>query len=64
MKIVIVGLIVRTGRAFEVRVIDDHDLTKRKFTYGNLKQARRAAAAWSAAYGDCPVIDQTEGRKP
>jgi len=31
-----------------------------KFTYSNLQQARRAAAAWSTAYGDCPVIDQPE----
>jgi hypothetical protein len=60
MKIVIVG----KGRMFEVRVIDDQGLTTRKFTYGDLHQARRAAAAWSTAYGNCPVIDQTEGRKP
>jgi hypothetical protein len=60
MKIVIVG----TDREFEVRVIDDQGLTIRKFTYRDLQQARRAAAAWSTAYGNCPVIDQTEGQKP
>jgi hypothetical protein len=60
MKIVIVG----TNRMFGVRVINERGLAIRKFTYGNLEQARRAAVAWSAAYGDCPVIDQTEGRKP
>jgi hypothetical protein len=58
MKIVIVGI----DRMFEVRVIDDQGLTKRKFTYGDIQQARRAATAWSAAYGDCAVIDQTEER--
>ena len=58
VKIVIVGV----DRMFEVRVINARGLTTRKFTYGDLQQARRAAAAWSAAYGDCPVIDQTEGR--
>jgi len=60
MKIVIVG----TDRMFEVRVINDRGLTTRKFSYSNLQQARRAAIAWSAAYGDCPVLDQTEGPKP
>jgi hypothetical protein len=59
MKIVIVDI----DRMFEVRVINDRGLMTRKFTYGNLQQARRAAAAWSAAYGDCPVIDQTAERK-
>jgi hypothetical protein len=59
MKIVIVG----TNAVFEVRVIDDHGLTKRKFTYSDVQHARRAAAAWSTAYGDCAVIDQTEERK-
>jgi hypothetical protein len=58
-KIVIVG----TDRTFEVRVIDDRGVTMRRFTYVNLQNARRAASAWSAVYGDCPVIDQTEGQK-
>lgn len=60
MKIVIVG----TDRMYEVRVINDRGLTTRKFSYGDLQQARRAAAAWSTAFGDCPVIDQAEGGKP
>jgi hypothetical protein len=55
MKIVIVGI----DRLFEVRVIDDQGLTTRKFTYNDVRRARRAAAAWSAAYGDCKVVDQT-----
>jgi hypothetical protein len=54
--------IVRTADAFEVRVIDDRGVTTRKFTYVNLQNARRAASAWSAVYGDCPVIDQTGGK--
>ena len=60
MKIVIAS----TDLGFEVRIIDDRGVTTRKFTYNDVKRARRAADAWSAAYGDCPVIDQTEGRKP
>ena len=57
MKIVIVGV----DRMFEVRFINDRGLTDEEVP-GDLQQARRAAAAWSAAYRDCPVIDQTEGR--
>lgn len=59
MKIVIVG----GDRMFEVRVINDQGLTMRKFTYTDVQQARRAADAWSAAYGNCQVIDETAGRK-
>jgi hypothetical protein len=54
MKIVI----VRLGREFEIRIIDDHGLTTRKFTYMDIEGARRTAAAWSKRYGDCRVIDQ------
>ena len=57
MKIVIVA----TDGLFEVRVINDQDLTTRKFTYQNVEQARRAATAWSVAFRDCAVIDETVG---
>jgi hypothetical protein len=59
MKIVIVS----TNQVFEVQVLDDQDRTIRKFTYLSVQQARRAAAAWSTAYGNCPVIDQTEQKQ-
>jgi hypothetical protein len=58
MKIVIDGM----DRMFEVRIIDDQGVTTRKFTYNDVQHARRTAAAWSAAYWNCPVIDQTEER--
>jgi hypothetical protein len=57
-------LIISTAGVFEVRVLNDQGVTTRKFTYGNLQQARRAADAWSAAYGNCQIFDQTEGQKP
>jgi hypothetical protein len=60
MKIVIVAI----DRLFEVRVIYDRGLTTRTFTYTGLQQARKAAVAWSSAYGDCPIIDQTGGKTP
>jgi hypothetical protein len=50
MKIVIVD----AGLAFEVRVIDENGRRTRKFTYSNLQQACREAAAWSVAYGKLP----------
>jgi len=56
MKIVI----ARTPDNWKVRVIDDHGLTTRKFTYRSLVAARRAAVAWSAAYGDCEIVDAQE----
>jgi hypothetical protein len=60
MKIVI----ARTPDSWEVRVIDDKGLTTRRFAYRNLLAARRAAAAWSVAYGNCKIIDPDEGKKP
>jgi len=53
MKIIIVDL----RDHVEVRVISDQGLTTRRFSYPDLLAARRAAAAWSAAYGDCEIID-------
>jgi hypothetical protein len=59
MKIVI----ARNAPQFEVRIIDERGLTTRKFNHGDLEQARRAAAALSITYGDCPIIDQAGGCK-
>ena len=60
MKIVI----IRTPDNYEVRVINEHGLTTRVFTYRDLQAARRAAAAWSTAYGNCEIVDPAEGKKP
>jgi hypothetical protein len=42
---------VGVDRMFEVRVINDRGLTPRKFTYGDLQQARRTAADWTISTG-------------
>ena len=59
MKIVI----ARTPDRCEVCVIDDHGLTTWKFIYRDLKTARRAAATWSVAYGNCEIVDPAERKK-
>jgi hypothetical protein len=60
MKIVI----VRTADHYEVRVIDDNGQITRRFAYRNLQAARRAATAWSAAYGNCDIVDPGEDKEP
>ena len=60
MKIVI----VRTPDSYEVRVLDDQGRITRRFTYRDLLTARRAAVAWSVAYGDCEIMDLGEDKKP
>jgi len=60
MKIVI----VRTPDHHEVRVIDNKGQITRRFAYRNLQAARRAATAWSAAYGNCEIVDPGDGKMP
>jgi hypothetical protein len=59
MKILIVDL----SDHVEVRVIDDQGMTIRKFTYRDLLAARRAAEAWSVAYGDCKIVDLKQRKR-
>jgi len=44
---------------FQVRVVDAEGRTVRMFTYPTIESARRAATAWTVAYGDCQVNDKT-----
>jgi len=46
-------------RGFQVRVVDAEGRTVRMFTYPTIESARRAARAWTVAYGDCRVEDKT-----
>jgi hypothetical protein len=50
-------------KGFQVRVVDADGRTVRKFTYPTIESARRAARAWTVAYGNCPVHD-TSGTLP
>ena len=45
---------------FRVRVVDANGRTVRMFTYPTIESARRAAQAWTGAYGNCRVDDKTE----
>jgi hypothetical protein len=44
---------------YEVRVVDADGRTVRTFTYSTLENARKAARAWTAAYGNCWIDDKT-----
>jgi len=39
--------------------VDAEGRTVRMFTYPTIESARRAATAWTVAYGDCLVKDKT-----
>ena len=49
-------------KGYEVRVVDANGRLIRMFTYPTIESARRAAKAWTAAYGNCPIRD-TSGVK-
>jgi hypothetical protein len=48
-----------TEKGYEVRVIDPEGQTLRIFTYRTIGSARRAARAWTVAYGNCPIDDKS-----
>jgi hypothetical protein len=46
-------------KGFQVRVVDAKGRLARMFTYPTIKSARRAATAWTVAYGNCPKDDKS-----
>jgi len=40
-------------QGFQVLVVDSKGRTIRSFTYPTIEAARKAATAWTVAYGDC-----------
>jgi hypothetical protein len=44
---------------FRVRVVDRDGLTLRTFMYPTIESARKAARAWTVAYGNCPIHDMS-----
>ena len=46
-------------KGFQVRVVDSAGRTVRIFTYPTIECARRAAAAWTVAYGNCRINDRS-----
>jgi hypothetical protein len=47
---------------FQVRVVDADGHIVRTFTYPTIEGARRAARAWTVAYGNCPIVDKSAER--
>jgi hypothetical protein len=54
-----IEILERSVKSYEVRVVDDDGRTVRTFTYPTIQSARKAARAWTAAYGNCPIADKT-----
>jgi len=50
-------------QGFQVLVVDSKGRTIRSFTYPTIEAARKAATAWTVAYGDCRVDDKNRGVK-
>ena len=46
-------------KGYEVRVVDANGRLIRTFTYPTIESARRAAKAWTVAYGNCPIYDKS-----
>jgi hypothetical protein len=46
-------------KGFEVRVVDDNGRLVRTFTYPTIESARKAAKAWTLAYGNCRIDDKS-----
>jgi hypothetical protein len=54
-----IEILERTTKSYAVRVIDPAGRTLRTFTYPTIDSARKAARAWTSAYGNCPIVDKT-----
>jgi hypothetical protein len=46
-------------KGYEVRVVDANGRLVRTFTYPTIESARKAARAWTVAYGNCPIDDKS-----
>ena len=46
-------------KGFQVRVVDANGRLIRMFIYATIESARRAAKAWTVAYGNCPIRDKS-----
>jgi hypothetical protein len=53
------SLSVERIKGFQVRVVDADGRIVRTFTYPTIEAARRAARAWTVAYGNCPTEDKS-----
>ena len=54
-----IRILAHKPTGYEVRVVDADGRTIRMFIYSTIENARKAARAWTAAYGNCPIDDKT-----
>ena len=54
-----IEILEHTPKGYEVRVVATNGRTIRAFTYPTIESARKVAAAWTVAYGNCPVVDKS-----
>jgi hypothetical protein len=54
-----IEILAHKSTGYEVRVVGPDGHTIRTFAYRTIEAARRAARAWTGAYGDCPVVDRS-----
>jgi hypothetical protein len=63
MHIEILKDVIKGSATFRVRVVDANGRTARMFTYTTIESARRAAQAWTVAYGNRPIVDKSGVKK-
>jgi hypothetical protein len=54
-----IEILPHRSTGYDVRVVDAGGRTVRTFTYPAIEGARKAAWAWTVAYGNCPVVDKS-----
>jgi hypothetical protein len=54
-----IEILAHKPTGYEVRVVNAGGRTIRMFIYSTLESARKAARAWTAAYGECPIVDKS-----
>jgi hypothetical protein len=54
-----IEILAHKPTGYEVRIVDADGRTVRTFIYPSIQSARKAARAWTAAYGNCPIIDKS-----
>ena len=59
MHIEILKDVIKGSATFRVRVVDAKGRTVRMYTYPTIESARRAAKAWTGAFGNCPIEDKS-----
>ena len=54
-----IEIIKHASKGFQIRIVDPEGKMRLMLTYPNIQSARRAAQAWTVAYGDCRIEDKS-----